>query len=51
MDFEHDPKVRDIKDEYLFGHAILVAPVTTYKGNLAQRLPAGRRRLVQLLYR
>ena len=42
MDFEHDPKVRDIKDEYLFGHAILVAPVTTYKAtSRTVYLPAG----------
>jgi alpha-D-xyloside xylohydrolase len=42
MDFEHDPKVLDIKDEYLFGHAILVAPVTTYKAtSRSVYLPAG----------
>lgn len=42
MDFEHDPKVKDIKDEYLFGHAFLVAPVTQYKARARQvYLPAG----------
>ncbi|TRX09503.1 glycoside hydrolase family 31 protein [Flavobacterium gawalongense] len=25
--FENDPKVRDIKDEFMFGHSFLVAPV------------------------
>ncbi|MGA9658398.1 MAG: TIM-barrel domain-containing protein [Asticcacaulis sp.] len=30
MDFR-DPKVKDVKDEYLFGHAFLVAPVYAYK--------------------
>ena len=29
MDFPHDPRARTIGDEYLFGPAILVAPVTT----------------------
>lgn len=28
MDFPHDPKVTDIRDEYMFGPAFLVAPVT-----------------------
>jgi alpha-D-xyloside xylohydrolase len=28
MDFPHDPKVADIRDEYMFGPAFLVAPVT-----------------------
>ncbi len=27
MDFGHDPKVRDIKTQYMFGYAIMVAPV------------------------
>jgi alpha-D-xyloside xylohydrolase len=42
MDFPADPKVRDINDQYLFGPAFLVAPVTTFKAT--QRpvyLPAG----------
>jgi len=30
MDFPHDDRVKDIKDQYLFGHALLVAPVTSY---------------------
>lgn len=30
MDFPHDAKVKDIKDQYLFGHALMVAPVTSY---------------------
>lgn len=42
MDFEHDAKVKDIKDEYLFGHAILVAPVSVYKATSRNvYLPAG----------
>ncbi len=28
MDFPHDPKVADLRDEYMFGPAFLVAPVT-----------------------
>lgn len=28
MDFPHDPKVVDLRDEYMFGPAFLVAPVT-----------------------
>ncbi|HET7841579.1 MAG TPA: TIM-barrel domain-containing protein [Terriglobia bacterium] len=31
MDFPKDPEARDISDEYMFGPAFLVAPVTTYK--------------------
>jgi alpha-D-xyloside xylohydrolase len=31
MDWPNDPKARDINDEYLFGDAFLVAPVTEYK--------------------
>jgi alpha-D-xyloside xylohydrolase len=30
MDFPHDDKVKNIKDQYLFGHALMVAPVTSY---------------------
>jgi len=30
MDFPHDERVKDIKDQYLFGHDFLVAPVTSY---------------------
>jgi alpha-D-xyloside xylohydrolase len=31
MDFPGDPKVADLRDEYMFGKAFLVAPVTEYK--------------------
>ena len=31
MDFPADPKARDIRDQYLFGPALLVNPVTTYQ--------------------
>lgn len=31
MDFPTDLKARDIADQYMFGHALLVAPVTEYK--------------------
>jgi alpha-D-xyloside xylohydrolase len=30
MDFPRDEKVKNIKDQYLFGHALMVAPVTSY---------------------
>ena len=30
MDYPQDEKVKDIKDQFLFGHDLLVAPVTTY---------------------
>jgi len=42
MDFPKDQKVRSIGDQYLFGPAILVNPVTTYKARArALYLPAG----------
>jgi alpha-D-xyloside xylohydrolase len=42
MDFPGDAKVRDIDDEYMFGPAFLVAPVTQYKAtSRAVYLPAG----------
>ncbi|OAX59221.1 TIM-barrel domain-containing protein [Xanthomonas graminis] len=42
MDFPHDPKVAAINDEYLFGPAFLVAPVTTFGASSRQvYLPAG----------
>lgn len=42
MDFPSDAKVRDINDEYLFGPAFLVAPVTKFKANRRDvYLPAG----------
>jgi alpha-D-xyloside xylohydrolase len=31
MDFRGDSKARDVSDQYLFGPAFLVSPVTTYK--------------------
>src|SRR6185503_5440444 len=31
MDFPQDPKVADLTDEYLFGKAFLVAPITEYR--------------------
>ncbi|HEV8694494.1 MAG TPA: TIM-barrel domain-containing protein, partial [Lysobacter sp.] len=42
MDFPSDAKVRDINDEYLFGPAFLVAPVTQFKATSREiYLPAG----------
>ncbi|MEO6102329.1 MAG: TIM-barrel domain-containing protein, partial [Pseudoxanthomonas sp.] len=42
MDFPNDPKVRDINDEYLFGPAFLVSPVSEFKARKrAVYLPAG----------
>jgi alpha-D-xyloside xylohydrolase len=44
MDFRADPRVRDIADEYLFGPAFLVSPVTTYKARSRPvYLPQGSR--------
>ncbi len=44
MDFPDDVKVRDIADEYMFGPAFLVAPVTEYKATSRDvYLPAGTR--------
>lgn len=42
MDFPHDPKVSDIRDEYMYGPAFLVAPVTE-QGAISRKvyLPAG----------
>jgi alpha-D-xyloside xylohydrolase len=42
MDFGSDPKVADIRDEYMFGPALLVAPVTE-QGRTSREvyLPAG----------
>ncbi len=42
MDFPHDQKVADIRDEYMFGPAFLVAPVTE-QGATSRKvyLPAG----------
>ena len=42
MDFPADKTARDINDEYLFGKAFLVAPVTEFKARSRQvYLPAG----------
>jgi alpha-D-xyloside xylohydrolase len=42
MDFPDDPKVRDLKDEYMFGPAFLVAPVIQPgQGTRDVYLPAG----------
>ncbi|WP_080932481.1 TIM-barrel domain-containing protein [Xanthomonas albilineans] len=42
MDFPDDPKVADINDQYLFGPAFLVAPVTRFGATSRQvYLPAG----------
>lgn len=42
MDFPGDAKVRDIDDEYLFGPAFLVAPVSVYEARSRDAyLPAG----------
>jgi alpha-D-xyloside xylohydrolase len=42
MDFPGDAKVRNIDDEYMFGPAFLVAPVTEYKATSRPvYLPAG----------
>jgi alpha-D-xyloside xylohydrolase len=42
MDFPNDPNVRSINDQYLFGHAFLVSPVTEYKArSRAVYLPKG----------
>jgi len=44
MDFPHDARVRDIKDQYLFGPALLVNPVYAYRArSRAVYLPAGMR--------
>lgn len=42
MDFPNDPKVRDINDQYLFGPAFLVNPVSEFKATSRKvYLPAG----------
>lgn len=42
MDFPNDPKVRDIDDQYLFGPAFLVNPVSEFKATSRNvYLPAG----------
>ena len=52
MDFPKDPQALDIGDQYLFGPAIMVTPVTTAGAtNRSVYLPAGQRAVVQLLDR
>ena len=42
MDFPSDLKARDIADQYMFGHALMVAPVTEYKArSRSVYFPAG----------
>jgi len=42
MDFGHDRNVRDVGDQYMFGPALLVNPVTEYKARTRKvYLPAG----------
>jgi alpha-D-xyloside xylohydrolase len=42
LDFPNDPKVADIRDEYMFGPAFLVAPVTEQGATIREvYLPAG----------
>ena len=42
MDFPADKTARDLTDEYMFGPAFLVAPITTYKArSRSVYLPAG----------
>lgn len=42
MDFNDDPKVRDIADQYMFGKAFMVCPVYEYKSRKRDvYLPAG----------
>jgi alpha-D-xyloside xylohydrolase len=42
MDFSKDPKVKNIPDQYMFGDALLVNPVTDYKATSRKLyLPAG----------
>ncbi|HXT32178.1 MAG TPA: TIM-barrel domain-containing protein, partial [Vicinamibacterales bacterium] len=42
MDFRNDAKARDLTDQYMFGPAFLVTPVTEYKArSRAVYLPAG----------
>lgn len=44
MDFPDDPNVASLNDEYMFGPAFLVAPVTEYEARTRQvYLPAGTR--------
>ena len=49
LDFPNDPNVADMRDEYMFGPAFLVAPVMEQGADQPQGLSARRGRLVQLL--
>jgi alpha-D-xyloside xylohydrolase len=43
MDFNNDPQGRNVPDEYMFGSALLINPVTTYKATSREvYLPAGQ---------
>ena len=47
MDFPQDTTAREINDEYMFGPAFLVAPVTTYQARSRNvYLPQNTSRLV-----
>ncbi len=48
MDFAADRRTWRIDDEYMFGPAFLVAPVTRVQGARAERIPAGGRGLVRM---
>ncbi len=48
MDFPADRKARNVDDEYLFGPAFLVAPVTEFKARSREVYLPSRRRLVRL---
>ena len=43
MDFADDPQARDVRDEYLFGKALLVAPVYQFKARTRHGLSTGGR--------
>ena len=51
MDFPADRKAWNVDDQYMFGPAFLVAPVTEFKARAAQRLSAGRDALVRFRQR
>ena len=51
MDFAADRSAWGVDDEYLFGPAFLVAPVTEFKARAPQGLSARRHRLVRFLHR
>lgn len=41
FDFPRDAAVREVADEFMFGPALLVAPVVTPRGGSGQTIPAG----------